>query len=380
MPSPDVAAYVGLDLLDLDAQQLIEQAIASASTKFVGWTPREGNTEVVLIEELAALVEEDVYGLNRIPDAIVERLLLLMGLTRDLGAAATGSVTFTAGDTAGYTIPAGTALRIDTTGVDDVDVTTNTALTIAAGQTTGTVAVTARPVGTANNGVPAGTRLEVLDSVSGISSAVLASGGLAGGRDPEDGDAFLARAAPRLTTLTTTLARAADVEAYVISAYPSVARVKVLDLYDANTPQVDPGGSPGNTTIAVAGLGGTAVPGATLTAIDTDVTNRVVAGLNVTVVNANVTAIDVAITVLALPGQTAATVQANVIAAIGTYLNPDTWDWGRLVRRNELIARADTAAGVDTVLSVTTPANDLTLTGAAPLAKAGTITVTVQAP
>lgn len=379
MPSPDVAAYVGLELVDLDAQQLIEQALASAATKFVGWTPREGNTEVVLIEELAALVEEDAYGLNRIPDAVVERVLLLMQLTRDLGAPATATVTFTAGDTAGYTIPAGTALRIDTTGVDDVDVTTNTALTITAGQTTGTVAVTARTVGTANNGVPAGTRLEVLDSVSGISSAVLATG-LAGGRDPEDGDAFLARAAPRLATLTTTLARAQDVEAYVIATYPAVTRVKVLDLYDANTPQVDPGGSPGYTTIAVAGPGGTAIPGATLTAIDNDVTNRVVAGLNVTVTNANVTPIDVTITVLALPGQTASTVQANVIAALSTYLNPDAWDWGRLVRRNELIARADTAAGVDTVLSVTIPANDLTLTGAAPLAKAGTITVTVQAP
>ena len=104
------------------------------------------------------------------------------------------------------------------------------------------------------------------------------------------------------------------------------------------------------------------------------------AGLKVTVVPANVTAVNVTVTVLRRPGYTDAEVEANVRATLEAYLNPDAWDWSRLVRRNEVIARADTAVGVDTVLSVTVPAADLPLAGVAPLASAGVITVTVEAP
>jgi hypothetical protein len=378
MASPDVADYVGLELLDLDAQQLVDAALAAAAAKFPDWTPHEGNTEVVILEEQAAMVEEEVYALNRVPDGVTEALLRLFNLTRDLGAAPTATVTFTAGDNAGYTVPAGTTVRVAAGSAEPVDLTTDVALVIAAGATTGTVAATAVVTGTAGNGIAAGTVLEVLDALTGISSAVLATG-TTGGRAAEDGAAFLTRATPALSTLTTTLVRPQDIEAYVAANYPAVIRVKTLDRYDP-AGGGDPGDDPGYVTVAVTGADGAALSGAVKDGIEVDLIARMHAGLKVDVVDANVTTVAVDVTVLALPGQIAATVEANVIAVLSAYLDPDTWDWSRVVRRNEIIARADTAAGVDTVLSVAVPATDLTLTGVAPLAKAGVITVTVQAP
>jgi hypothetical protein len=378
MASPDVADYVGLELLDLDAQQLIEQALADAALKFPDWTPREGNTEVVLLELIAAMVEEDVYALNRIPDGVAEALLRLFNLTRDLGAAPSATVEFTATDNAGYTIPAGSVVRAATGTADPFDLATDVDLIIAPGATTGTVAATGTTIGAAGNGLPIGTALEVLDALSGIESAELATA-TAGGRAPEDGPAFLTRATPVLTTLTTTLVRPQDVEAYVASAYPAVVRVKTLDRYDP-TGGGDPGDNPGFVTVAVTGADGAALSAPTKATIETDLVARMHAGLVVDVIDADVTTVAITVTVLKLPGQLDATVEANVIAVLEDYLDPDTWDWSRVVRRNEIIARADTAAGVDTVLSVAVPAVDLTLTGPAPLAKAGTITVTVQTP
>lgn len=377
MPSPDVADYIGLELLDLDAQRLVEQAIASAAVKWTDWTPREGNTEVVLLELLAAMTEEEVYALNRIGDGVVERVLRLAGLERDLGAAAAASVTFTAGDADGYTVPAGTIVRLDTASVEDLDLATDVDLVIAPGQTTGTVAATATVVGTAGNGIPPGAVLEVLDSLTGIEGAELATL-TAGGRAAEDSATFLARATPRLSTFTTTLVRPQDVEAYIASTNPGIVRVKVLDRYNPAAPV--PGDDDGYVAVAVAAAGGADLTAPAKAALTTDLVSRMHAGLKVNVIDTDLTTVAVNVTVLALPGYAAATVQANVDTVLRAYLNPDTWPWSTVVRRNELIARADTAEGVDTVLTVTTPALDLDLAGAAPLAVAGVINVTVQAP
>lgn len=378
MPSPDVADYVGLELIDLDSQQLVEQALASAAAKWPDWTPREGNTEVLLLEELAAMAEEDVYALNRIPESVTEALLRLVGVPLDAGAPASASVTFTAGDANGYTVPAGTIVRIDTASVDDLDLATDTDLVILAGQTTGTVTATATTSGAAGNGTPAGTELEVLDALVGIEGAVLATA-TGSGRDAEDTAAYLSRAVARLSTFTTTLVRPADVESYVASSYPAVERVKVLDRYNPA-----PGGSVGldlgYTTVAVATAGGGALTAGEKATLDADLTDRMQAGIIVNVVDATLTAVDIDVTVLALSGYSSAEVQANVAAVLTAYLDPDAWPWSGIVRRNEIIARADTATGVDVVLSVTVPTADVTLPGVAALATPGTITVTVQAP
>jgi hypothetical protein len=378
MPSPDVAAYVGLELVDLDAQQLIDTALTNAAQTFPDWEPREANTEVVILEETAAMAEEVAYVLNQLPDGMAEVLLRLFGLFRDQGAPPSTVVRFNVNSADGFTIPAGTVVRLDLgEDVDPLDLTTVGPLVIAPGSTTGTVAATGATPTLAANGIPAGTRLGIIDTISAVDS-VLLDEPVTGGRLAEDGVAFLNRGAATLSTLTTTIVGAPEVAAYVASN-PAVARVRVLDLFNPDD-DAAPGASPGYVTVAVAGPGGGAVADTVKATIAAELRTKMHAGLSLAVVDADVTAVDVEVTVLRLANADADTVTANVIAALATYLDPAAWPWDNLVRVNEVIARADTAAGVDTVLAVTVPAEDQLLPGYAPLARVGTITVTVEAP
>lgn len=379
MPSPDVAAYLGLELAEVDAQTLIDTALADAVEKFPDWVPREGNTEVVLLEENAAIAEEQVYALNQLTGGITEVLLRLFGESRDVGAPPTADVTFTLADDTGHTIPAGTTVRINLgDNVDPVDLTTDADLVIGPGSTTGTISASGSDATLEANGIATGTTLELLDAITYVETVELATD-VAGGRLPEDGAAFLDRVIPVLSRLTSTLVRPVDVEAYV-ATLPSVLRVRALDLYNPDDPDSHPGASPGYVTVAVAGASGATLTSGTKATIEADLVNRMHAGLTINVVDADVTTVDVAIRVLRYAASDDATTEANVVAAISSYLNPDTWPWSDTVRVNELIAAADNAAGVDTVLEVTIPSGDLALDGFAPLAKAGTITVTVDAP
>lgn len=379
MTSPDVAAYLGLELAEVDAQTLIDTALADAVEKFPDWVPREGNTEVVILEETAGITEEQVYTLNQLTGGMAEVLLRLFNQTRDVGAPPTADVTFTLADDTGHTIPAGTTVRLNLgDNVDPVDLTTDANLVIPDGDTTGTIAASGADATLEANGLPVGTSLELLDAITYVDSVELATD-VSGGRLPEDGAAFLDRTIPLLSRLTSTLVRPVDVEAYV-ATIAGVLRVKALDLYNPDDPDSHPGASPGFVTVAVTGsAGGNLTSGAKAT-IAADLINRMHAGLTINVVDADVTTTDVAIRVLRYAAADSTEVEANVVAAIAAYLNPDTWPWSDTVRVNELIAAADNAVGVDTVLEVTTPSGDLILDGYAPLAKAGTITVTVDAP
>jgi hypothetical protein len=379
MPSPDVAQYLGLDLVQLDEVTLIEQALAQLVNQFPDWEPRPGNTEYVLLEAIAGMLVELGYTINALPDGITEILLRLFGLERDQGAPPTIAARFNLSDTVGHTIPAGTTVRLDLgEDTDPVDFTTLDDLVVPPGQSFGTVTADASAATVEVNGVPAGTQLEVLDALRWIDSVVLAEGAY-GGRDPEDGTAFLNRAIPVLSRLTTTLVRPADIEAYVAER-PGVTRVKVLDLYNPATPAVRPGNAPGFVTVAVAGPSGSPLPSTSKSALLSELINRTHAGLKIDVVDVDVSTVDVTIEVLRFGSAVSADVEANVRAAIRAYLNPDVWAWSSTVFRNELIAVADRAAGVDVVVDVTVPAANVNLTGWAPLAKVGTITVTVTAP
>lgn len=370
----DLSDYINLTVYDRDPPELIARALVDAAQKLPGWVPREGNTEVVLIESMALQVAELVYAINRVPAAIVEALLRIYGVTRDPGAPPTTTVRFDFLDSLGHTIDAGTRVRYNPGDPDDVVVfAADTNATAAPGVSFVEVAATGTRNTTVANGTIAGTVLDVIDSVVAVDEATLADP-IGAGRDPEDTATWLNRGVQRLARLNSALVLPLHFVARALEE-PGVVRAQALDRYN---PAVGPVGSNnGHITVAVMGDAGVALSGGAKTALQDAMSLLASAHLVVHVIDATVNTVNVTATVARIEGYTASEVQANVVAALKAYLDPNVWAWGATVWRNELISVMDRAAGVDRVVSVTTPATDLALTGVAPLAKWGTLAVTV---
>lgn len=376
MPTPDVSEYLGLELVQLDEPTLIERALAHLVETFPDYVPRPGNTEYVLIEAIAGITAELGYAINTLPDGLTEVLLRLFGLERDQGSPPTASVKFTLNDTVGHTIPDGTTVRLDL-GDDEepVDFTTIGNLVIPPGQFQGTVTAGGSVPTLEANGAPAGTALEVVDAIRWINSAELAATAN-GGREAEDGDAFLDRATPILRTLTTTLVRAADVERYVKATYADAKVVRVLDSGRF------PAFAPGTVFVVVGGVGGSSLGQPRRLTIGNDLIARMAAGMVVYINDVILVGIDVDVEVTTFPGANPATVEAAIRATLADYLRPESWWSGSAgagaaltLLRNELIARVDAVPGVNlvTALSIVTTAPNA---GIGTVSGAGDVTFT----
>jgi hypothetical protein len=380
MPTPDLSGYVDLAPYDRSPADVIARALLDATTKLPGWTPREGNTEVVLIEALALEVAELIYAINRVPSAVTMQLLSLFGVLRDDGTPPVATVTFTVLDASGYTIPAGTIVRVDAGGETGyLTFTLDTDLNIAAGLTSGTGAVTGTRSTAEANGVPAGTTVELVSSVYFVEAAVLATP-VADGVDPEDDLAWLDRGVNRLSRLVTTLVLPEHFTAAALEE-ADVVRATTLDNYDgvgANTST-----DYGHVTVAVYG-DGAALSAPRKAEIEAALEELAVANLDVHVIDPTINSVEVDVTVLRQAGYDSADVEAAVDAALDAYLDPASWEWAGTVYLNELIALIDAVAGVDrvTALTIAGAAADYVLTGVAPLADYNTAAsvTTVTAP
>lgn len=376
MPSPDLSAYSSLTLYDVDPRALVDRATTDALVKLPGWTPREGNTELVLIEALALEVAEAVFAINRLPDAVVEVLMRLFGITRLLGAPATATATFTLSDALGHVIPAGTRVRLTLSAGQAVDFTTNVALVVAGGATVGVVAITSTTSTADANGTGPGVALELVDAVPYIETIVTATA-VGAGANPEDDATWRGRAVTLFSAFTSTLVVPSDFTANALQ-WPTVYRATTLDQWDPTLAGGAGAAANGHVTVAVIGLDNAALTAGDKAALLASLDAKAYGPLIVHVVDPTVTAQNVTVDVKILPGSVAATVQAAVVAALRGYLSPNTWAWASTVRRNELIALVSGVAGVDYVTALTVPAADVVLPGAAPLANAGVLTVTTS--
>lgn len=377
MPSPDATPYVDLTLFDKDAQDVFEAALVNLQSYLPEWQPREGHTEVMLMESLGLEVEEAVFAINRTPGAIMEVLLRLYGVNRDGGTPPTTSLTFTTSDDVGHTIPAGTRASLTVTGLDDPLVfATDAAAVIPAGSLSVTVSATGDQNTTAANGTVSGTALDLLDSVVFVERVELGAA-IVGGAEAEDDTAWFDRGAQRFSRLVETLVQPQHFVAAALEQ-TNVTRAYAVDNYD---PAVgpNPGDNAGHVTVAVYGAGGV-LSAADKDSLATLMDSQAQANLAVHVIDPTITLVDVTATLVALPGYSATQVHDAAVAALDAYLSPAQWPWTGSVYRFELVALLDSVEGVDRVSDLSIPAADQTLTGVAPLVDLGTATITVTVP
>lgn len=88
--------------------QLYQDALTAISNSLPGWVPVEGHIEVLLLEQMAAMVAEGAQVAALVPQGIFAYFGSLVGISPRVGLAATAQTTWTMVDAQGYTVPSGT--------------------------------------------------------------------------------------------------------------------------------------------------------------------------------------------------------------------------------------------------------------------------------
>jgi len=376
-----------------DPDDLVAAALDAIATAFPGWTSREGHLEVALLEQFAQMASTQALVAASMAVANFIYFGSLVGITSQPGASASVTTTWTMIDNAGYTVPAGTILGFQVTGTDLVLFQTLADFTVAPGDTAtdpGAIEVAALDVGSAANGIAAGT-MTLVDSLAFVAS-VVSTDTTSGGVDAETEDAYLDRLSAEMRLLTPRPILAEDF-ALLAPKTTGVFRALAIDglypgrtLTDGATTNASPTftsvtadftaddvgrtltgtGIPGGTTILTVSSGTTVTMSANATATATGLTvvlgdrtdaERAVAvaavdasgvGVSptikaqldadlqakrevnfvVSVIDPTDTEIDVTYVAVASTGADSVTVKAAIDAALAAFLSPADWGGG----------------------------------------------------
>lgn len=374
-----------------DPDELVQETYASLQANVPGWEPSDSNLDVWLAEAFSQIIAQVAELATDTQTSIFRYFGKNIASVPAIDAtAASGSITVTTDGLADYTIPAGSNLGIQT-GEDLEPFQTVADLTIASGSTSGSVGIVASDAGAAGNLDGA---VEFIDEFDFVSTVTLVAATV-GGADAETDAAYLDRLTDELR-LQSPRPILPDDFAQIAKRIPEVYRAVAIDGYnplDLST------GNERMVTVVAVNSSGTAISSAADTALDHLFNGDATTGqpalrevnFVVHITDANYHAIDVAFTAKAWPGWDTTAVHDAAVAALQSYLSPATWGqppfsetpaWTNdaVVRFLEVAAVLNNVQGLHYIetLTVNGAGADVTMTGAAPLPTAGTITGTVD--
>jgi len=372
--------------LTVDPDQIADDAVTYLASAVPGWEVADGHLEAWLIEAIARMTSEAGLVAAEVPAQVFAAFgQQFLGIAQGVGTAAVGVTSWVVESTQGWSIPAGTLIAYRTSGDSEILYETAAVATVPVGSTSVTgVSVRAVEAGTAANGIPAGTELELVDALSYV-TAVTVSSGTSGGTDAETDAAYLDRLATELQLLTPRPILPTDF-AVLAQRVAGVHRALGVSGWDpvAETPDnermvavalVDADGAPvgsGVHTAAVAYLDGLRE------------VNFIVQTMDPTY-----TTVDVTYSVRVADGYVEGDVLDQIDETLAGLLSPAIWGGGdesppiwstesavvRYFSVSNVIAAVPGVAYVASLL-VGGAAGDLTLSGVAPLPQPGTMTGT----
>lgn len=396
-----MAGFIEFDFED-DPEEWVQRALDALALAFPGWQPNEAHLEVALVEELARIAAESAQVATDVPAAIFQAFgEKLVGLAPKVGVAATAEARVTMVDAAGYTLPAGTVVAFRTAeGEYELWRTLDDAVALTGTAIAPDITLEADDVGTARNGLPVATSLELVDSYAFVESIELTTAS-AGGVDAETDEEYLDRLADELTLLTPTPILAEDF-ALLARRTEGVHRALAINGYNPADQTLN-----NERMVTVVGLeadgDGVAQAVEDTMRLALDALREVNFVVNST--DPTHTRVDVVFEAVAEKGYVAADVEAAAEAAVAAFLDPATWGdtsaegeppvWEKVdrVRLYEVAAVLNAVDGLNHVTLLTLGLNggaqaaaDVVLSGIAPLPSrvgaGGTSTVagTVVAP
>lgn len=221
--------------IESEPEDMIADVIAFIQTRFPNWEPHDSNLDTALIEAFAATSSDTRDLASQVPDTVFRYFgANIIGLAPGEATYATTTTTWTARDTAGYIIPAGTAVGVVNSAGDFVTFLTLVDVAIAPGDVdtnVGEVTVVAAVPGSAGSGLGGiAAPMELVTILDWVTSVTMA-GPTSGGTDAELDDVYLDRLRAYLTLLAPRPILPADF-AILARQIPGVYRALAIDLYN----------------------------------------------------------------------------------------------------------------------------------------------------
>lgn len=376
--SADFRPYVNLRPLDISPAQAYLDSIEVARTVFPGFDLRPGTIEDAMFQAFAYMSALNIGSINRLPDSLMLGLGKMLGTPYADGERATMDVVFTANSNDGGVVPAGTLIAYSPTTDDgESDITylfeTDEAVTISANTLgdplpeSSPVPCTARDVGVIPT-IPSGTAMS-LQSFSQILYSAVSDGNFVQGSNSETIDEFLTRATANLASMSSALTTGNQLKNYILTAYPTLAkRCKVYDLTDPDGDlEIGDADVAGKVTVYVYG------PERNLTLaektdLETDISDRSVAGLEVGVADPVLLNFKITATVNYYSDFEAANVSEVIKENLLGQFSPIYCQWSEeKLRENDVLRAIYANPSVHSVESLTISYNDTsgaTITGA----------------
>jgi hypothetical protein len=352
----DFSNYVYLTPYDVSPTSVYLDAIDYAKIVLPEFQPRQGTPEDAILQAVSYISALNMSAINRIPDRLMSGLVGMMGVEVDDGLKAVADVVFTAIDYEGTIIPQGTIVRYDyeflgeqrsvyfqtvEEGVIDAVAPEDPLPTV-------TVEAEAIDVGVVLP-IPDDTELTIDTPTSNVVSAVLETL-VNAGKNPETSDEFLTRAVSFLGSLSSSFARASQIEGFVLSEFIStVSRCKVFDLTNASILdglEWDAADSPGHVTIFTYGINQQLTEDQKLDIL-VAVQNRTVAGLDVGIQDANIVPLlSIEISVAHSSDYDSDTVEENIKSVLSSYFSPTNYRFSEVIKFSEFYSIISAVPGV----------------------------------
>lgn len=370
--------------LTTDPEEIRDQMVATTEEALPNWRPLDTAPEYQVMRAMAQVAADTNVALeSRLQTLLLEFLGSAFGVPRLDGDSATSTISVTAVDTAGYTLPAD-----ETFYLGDTELLTVEDLVIPAGVDTATVGVRALVPGAEPNGADGELDGDAQAWFAANTPALVAP--LADGTDSETDVAYSERLARELELLSIRPINPPDLVLFA-RRHPQVAGAWAIKGYDATTGETNKART---ATVVAYTDQGVAPSNDVLAAILDDLVTRSVANANPRVVGPTLVPIAVAVTVVPYLGWDDGIVEDAVQGALEAALSPIQWALApfqldpayvpsRIVHVNDLIAAVDGAPGVNRVTALTIgngSSPQITLNSPVALPSPGALTITVGDP
>lgn len=354
-----MAEYVSIPT-QTDPDALAQDAFDYLGTKSPAWAPHDGQLDVWLIAAVARMIATLGDTLTDVQASIFRYWgAYIVGIAPIEASSASGSLTFTAIDTAGHKLPAGFAVAVPTGDGGLVPFETTEELTIAGGSSTGTVPITAVEAGSEGGGLGVlGTVVTMLDELSWIKEAKLAAT-TAGGSDAEEDAAYLNRLVAEMRLLAPRPIVPNDF-AELARTVPGVARALAVNGYNPSN-----GLFTNERTVAIACVdnNGAECSAPIKTAVQTLLLGKREVNFIINMIAVTYTKVSVEWEVRKWPEWNASDVQNRIEEALRVYLSPSDfgqppfgdqtlWYPRTEVKLKDIIAVIGSVSGVEDVLKV----------------------------